>query len=162
MASDRHIGPCRRMTNHSAGIDVMFSVDQGATTLADYLTANVHYAIGVRFPGDPLRHPARSRRGAHHVLGRSRLWLDAQAPAFLRGIPVNAADRESIAHGNAENMWGCSPDRARRNPGRAMTPSQESGFPSPQSQLCWPSLAMEVAMAPVEAVYRSRIHIPAP
>jgi hypothetical protein len=38
--------------------------------------------------------------------------------AFLEQLPVSAADKERIVHGNAEKLFGCSPDGAQRNPGR--------------------------------------------
>ena len=76
-------------------------------TLAYYLRQNVHYAFGgFNFPATFL--------GLLLEVGAERIMFSvdraygsmAQARAFLEQIPVNAADREWIAHGNAEKLFG--------------------------------------------------------
>jgi predicted TIM-barrel fold metal-dependent hydrolase len=72
-----------------------------------YLRNNVHYTIsGFNFPAafiDMLLE-----------VGVERIMFSADHPyasmaaarAFLEQIPVSAADRERIAHGNAEKLFG--------------------------------------------------------
>jgi predicted TIM-barrel fold metal-dependent hydrolase len=76
-------------------------------TLGDYLRQNVHYTFGgFNFPATFL--------GLLLEVGADRIMFSvdhpygsmAQARAFLEQIPVSAADKERIAHGNAEKLFG--------------------------------------------------------
>jgi predicted TIM-barrel fold metal-dependent hydrolase len=76
-------------------------------TLGDYLRQNVHYTFGgFNFPATFL--------GLLLEVGAERIMFSvdhpygsmAQARAFLEQIPVSAADKERIAHGNAEKLFG--------------------------------------------------------
>ena len=77
-----------------------------ARPLAAYLQENVHYTFaGFNFPAtflDLLLEVGVERImfSADHPYGSM-----AEARAFLDHIPVSAADRESIAHGNAERLF---------------------------------------------------------
>jgi len=76
-------------------------------TLGDYLRQNVHYTFGgFNFPAtfvDLLLEIG---------VGRIMFSVDypygsmAKAREFLENLPVSAADRERIAHGNAEQLFG--------------------------------------------------------
>jgi uncharacterized protein len=74
--------------------------------LRDYLRQNVHYTFaGFNFPAtfqDLLSEVGAERImfSVDHPYGSM-----AEARAFLDQIPVNAADRERIAHGNAERLF---------------------------------------------------------
>jgi predicted TIM-barrel fold metal-dependent hydrolase len=76
-------------------------------TLGDYLRQNVHYTFGgFNFPATFL--------GLLLEVGAERIMFSvdhpygsmAQARAFLEQISVSAADKERIAHGNAEKLFG--------------------------------------------------------
>jgi predicted TIM-barrel fold metal-dependent hydrolase len=76
-------------------------------TLGDYLRQNVHYTFGgFNFPATFL--------GLLLEVGVERIMFSvdhpygsmAQARAFLEQLPVSAADKERIAHGNAEKLFG--------------------------------------------------------
>jgi uncharacterized protein len=76
-------------------------------TLGEYLRQNVHYTFGgFNFPATFL--------GLLLEVGAERIMFSvdhpygsmAQARAFLEQIPVSAADKERIAHGNAEKLFG--------------------------------------------------------
>ncbi len=76
-------------------------------SLGDYLRQNVHYTFaGFNFPAaflDLLLEVGVARimfsvDHPYHAMASSR--------AFLEQIPVSAADRERIAHGNAERLFG--------------------------------------------------------
>ena len=75
-------------------------------TLGDYLRQNVHYTFGgFNFPAtflDLLLEVGAERImfSVDHPYGAM-----AQARAFLEQLPVSAADRERIAHGNAEKLF---------------------------------------------------------
>jgi len=75
--------------------------------ITDYLRRNVHYTVsGFNFPATFLNLLLE--------VGVDRIMFSAdhpyqsmaQAKAFLEQIPVSAADRERIAHGNAEKLFG--------------------------------------------------------
>jgi len=75
--------------------------------LADYLRENVHYTFGgFNFPATFLNLLLE--------VGASRIMFSvdypygsmAEARAFLQQLPVSEADRERIAHGNAEKLLG--------------------------------------------------------
>jgi predicted TIM-barrel fold metal-dependent hydrolase len=73
----------------------------------DYLRENVHYTFGgFNFPATFL--DLLLEVG----VGRIMFSVDypygsmAEARAFLEQLPVSAADRERIAHGNAERLFG--------------------------------------------------------
>ena len=77
--------------------------------VTSYLRENVHYTFsGFNFPATFL--------DLLLEVGVDRIMFSAdhpyqsmvQAKAFLEQIPVSAADRERIAHGNAESFLGCS------------------------------------------------------
>ena len=75
--------------------------------IGDYLRENVHYTFGgFNFPATFL--DLLLEVGA----GRIMFSVDyphgsmAEAHAFLQQIPVTPADRERIAHGNAEQLLG--------------------------------------------------------
>ena len=76
-------------------------------TLGEYLRQNVHYTFGgFNFPATFLGlllevGPERIMFSVDHPYGSM-----AQARAFLEQIPVSAADKERIAHGNAEKLFG--------------------------------------------------------
>jgi len=74
--------------------------------ITDYLRGNVHYTVsGFNFPATFLNLLLE--------VGVDRIMFSAdhpyqsmaQAKAFLEQIPVSAADRERIAHGNAEKLF---------------------------------------------------------
>jgi uncharacterized protein len=76
-------------------------------TLGEYLRQNVHYTFGgFNFPA--------TFSGLLLEVGAERIMFSvdhpygsmAQARAFLEQIPVSAADKERIAHGNAEKLFG--------------------------------------------------------
>jgi predicted TIM-barrel fold metal-dependent hydrolase len=76
-------------------------------TLGDYLRQNVHYTFGgFNFPTTFL--------GLLLEVGAERIMFSvdfpygsmAQARAFLEQLPVSAADKARIAHGNAEKLFG--------------------------------------------------------
>jgi uncharacterized protein len=75
-------------------------------SLGDYLRQNVHYTFGgFNFPATFLDlllevGVARIMFSVDHPYGSM-----AQARAFLEQLPVSAADRERIAHGNAETLF---------------------------------------------------------
>lgn len=77
-----------------------------ARPVGAYLRENVHYTIaGFNFPAtflDLLQEVGAERImfSADHPFGSM-----AEARAFLDHIPVSAADRERIAHGNAERLF---------------------------------------------------------
>jgi predicted TIM-barrel fold metal-dependent hydrolase len=75
--------------------------------VTSYLRENVHYTFsGFNFPATFL--------DLLLEVGVDRIMFSAdhpyqsmaQAKAFLEQIPVSAADRERIAHGNAEKLFG--------------------------------------------------------
>ena len=75
--------------------------------VSSYLRENVHYTFsGFNFPATFL--------DLLLEVGVDRIMFSAdhpyqsmaQAKAFLEQIPVSAADRERIAHGNAEKLFG--------------------------------------------------------
>jgi predicted TIM-barrel fold metal-dependent hydrolase len=75
--------------------------------ISDYLRHNVHYTFsGFNFPATFLNLLLE--------VGVDRIMFSADHPyqsmaaakAFLEQIPVSAADRERIAHGNAEKLFG--------------------------------------------------------
>ncbi|HTZ02319.1 MAG TPA: amidohydrolase family protein [Xanthobacteraceae bacterium] len=75
--------------------------------VSDYLRGNVHYTIaGFNFPAAFLNLLLE--------VGVDRIMFSADYPyasmkearAFLEQLPVSAADRERIAHGNAEKLFG--------------------------------------------------------
>jgi predicted TIM-barrel fold metal-dependent hydrolase len=76
-------------------------------SLGEYLRQNVHYTFGgFNFPAtflDLLLEVGAERImfSVDHPYGSM-----AQARAFLEQIPVSAADKERIAHGNAEKLFG--------------------------------------------------------
>jgi hypothetical protein len=78
-----------------------------ARPLAAYLRENVHYTFGgFNFPATFLNlllevGPERIMFSADYPYGSM-----AEARAFLEHIPVSGADRERIAHGNAERLLG--------------------------------------------------------
>ena len=72
-----------------------------------YLRENVHYTFG------GFNFPATFQNLLSEVgVGRIMFSVDhpygsmAEAKAFLEQLPVNEADRERIAHGNAEKLYG--------------------------------------------------------
>ena len=75
--------------------------------VADYLRENVHYTFGgFNFPAtflDLLLEVGAGRImfSVDHPYGSM-----AEARAFLEQLPVSPADRERIAHGNAEQLYG--------------------------------------------------------
>jgi predicted TIM-barrel fold metal-dependent hydrolase len=75
--------------------------------LGDYLRENVHYTFG------GFNFPATFQNLLLEVgVGRIMFSVDhpygsmAEAKAFLQQLPVSEADRERIAHGNAEKLYG--------------------------------------------------------
>jgi hypothetical protein len=75
--------------------------------MGDYLRANVHYTFGgFNFPATFLNLLLEVG------VGRIMFSVDypygsmAEARAFLQHLPVSEADRERIAHGNAEKLLG--------------------------------------------------------
>jgi predicted TIM-barrel fold metal-dependent hydrolase len=76
-------------------------------SLGDYLRQNVHYTFGgFNFPATFI--------GLLLEVGAERIMFSVDHPygsmaaarAFLEQIPVSAADKERIAHGNAEKLFG--------------------------------------------------------
>lgn len=76
-------------------------------SLGDYLRQNIHYTFaGFNFPATFLNlllevGPDRIMFSVDYPYGSMK-----DALAFLRQIPVSAADRARIAHGNAERLFG--------------------------------------------------------
>jgi predicted TIM-barrel fold metal-dependent hydrolase len=75
--------------------------------VGDYLRQNVHYTFG------GFNFPATFQNLLSEVgVGRIMFSVDhpygsmAEARAFLEQLPVSEADRERIAHGNAEKLYG--------------------------------------------------------
>jgi predicted TIM-barrel fold metal-dependent hydrolase len=76
-------------------------------TMAEYLRENVHVTTSGFFSVPPLLNTLLE-------LGADRLLFavdypystNARGVAFLEAMPVSAADREKIAHGNAERLLG--------------------------------------------------------
>jgi predicted TIM-barrel fold metal-dependent hydrolase len=78
-----------------------------ARPLAAYLRENVHYTFGgFNFPATFLN--LLLEVGAERIMFSADYPYGsmAEARAFLDHIPVSAADRERIAHGNAERLLG--------------------------------------------------------
>jgi predicted TIM-barrel fold metal-dependent hydrolase len=76
-------------------------------SLGDYLRQNVHYTFaGFNFTSPFLN--LLLEVGAERIMFAADYPYGsmAEAHAFLRQIPVSAADRERIAHGNAERLFG--------------------------------------------------------
>jgi uncharacterized protein len=74
--------------------------------LGDYLRGNVHYTFGgFNFPATFL--DLLLEVGAERIMFSVDYpyWSMAAARAFLEQLPVSAADRERIAHGNAEKLF---------------------------------------------------------
>jgi predicted TIM-barrel fold metal-dependent hydrolase len=78
-----------------------------ARPMGDYLRENVHYTFGgFNFPATFL--------DLLLEIGVSRIMFSIDYPygsmtearAFLEQLPVTAADKERIAHGNAEQLLG--------------------------------------------------------
>ncbi len=76
-------------------------------SLGDYLRQNVHYTFaGFNFPA--------TFQNLLAEVGIERIMFSVDYPygsmtealAFLNGLPIGAADRERIAHGNAEALFG--------------------------------------------------------
>jgi predicted TIM-barrel fold metal-dependent hydrolase len=78
-------------------------------SLGDYLRQNVHYTFGgFNFPATFLN--LLLEVGAERIMFSVDYPYGsmAQARAFLEQLPVSAADRERIAHGNAEKLFKLS------------------------------------------------------
>ena len=76
-------------------------------SLGDYLRQNVHYTFGgFNFPATFL--DLLLEVGVERIMFSIDYPYGSmkQARAFLEQIPVSAADRERIAHGNAEKLFG--------------------------------------------------------
>jgi uncharacterized protein len=76
-------------------------------SLGDYLRQNVHYTFGgFNFPATFL--DLLLEVGAERIMFSVDYPYGsmAQARAFLEQLPVSAADRERISHGNAEKLFG--------------------------------------------------------
>src|ERR1700726_3256221 len=76
-------------------------------TLGEYLRQNVHYTFGgFNFPATFLG--LLLEGGAERIMFSVDFPYGsmAQARAFLEQIPVSAADKARIAHGNAEKLFG--------------------------------------------------------
>jgi predicted TIM-barrel fold metal-dependent hydrolase len=78
-----------------------------ARPVGDYLRENVHYTFG------GFNFPATFQNLVQEVgVGRIMFSVDypygdmAEARAFLEQLPVSSADKERIAHGNAEQLYG--------------------------------------------------------
>jgi predicted TIM-barrel fold metal-dependent hydrolase len=78
-----------------------------ARPIGDYLRENVHYTFG------GFNFPATFQNLLQEVgVGRIIFSVDypygdmAEARAFLEQLPVSSADKERIAHGNAEQLYG--------------------------------------------------------
>jgi predicted TIM-barrel fold metal-dependent hydrolase len=74
---------------------------------ADYLRQNVHYTFSA-FNFTPLFLDLLSQVGVERILFSADYpWAPMEwARRFLDELPVSAADRERIAHGNAERLLG--------------------------------------------------------
>jgi predicted TIM-barrel fold metal-dependent hydrolase len=74
--------------------------------VSDYLRGNIHYTIsGFNFPAAFLDMLLEVGVGRVMFSADYPYASMAQARAFLDQIPVSAADREAIAHGNAEKLF---------------------------------------------------------
>lgn len=78
-----------------------------ARPVGDYLRENVHYTFG------GFNFPATFQNLAQEVdIGRIIFSVDypygdmAEARAFLEQLPITSEDKERIAHGNAEQLYG--------------------------------------------------------
>jgi predicted TIM-barrel fold metal-dependent hydrolase len=75
--------------------------------VTDYLRHNVHYSFsGFNYPAAFLDLLLEVGVGRIMFSADHPYQSMAQARAFLEQIPVSAADRERIAHGNAEKLFG--------------------------------------------------------
>ncbi len=75
--------------------------------VSDYLRDNVHYTVsGFNFPATFLNLLLEVGVGRIMFSADHPYQSMEQAKAFLQQIPVSAADRERIAHGNAEKLFG--------------------------------------------------------
>ena len=98
-----------RLENSGSGLSRTSAQSSGAKlqrSLGDYLRQNVHYTFaGFNFPA------TFQNLLAEVGIGRIMFSVDypygsmANALAFLNGLPISAADRERIAHGNAEALF---------------------------------------------------------
>jgi predicted TIM-barrel fold metal-dependent hydrolase len=78
-----------------------------ARPLGAYLRENVHYTFGgFNFPATFL--DLLLEVGAERIMFSVDYPYGsmAEARAFLEQLPVSAADKERIAHGNAERLFG--------------------------------------------------------
>jgi hypothetical protein len=76
-------------------------------SLGDYLRQNVHYTFaGFNFPATFL--DLLLEVGVERIMFSVDYPYGSMAKAreFLENLPVSAADREQIAHGNAEKLFG--------------------------------------------------------
>ncbi|HEX4040630.1 MAG TPA: amidohydrolase family protein [Xanthobacteraceae bacterium] len=75
--------------------------------ITSYLRENVHYTFsGFNFPATFLDLLLEVGVGRIMFSADHPYQSMAQAVAFLQQVPVSAADRERIAHGNAEKLFG--------------------------------------------------------
>ena len=75
--------------------------------ISSYLRENVHYTVsGFNFPATFLNLLLEVGVGRIMFSADHPYQSMAQAKAFLEQLPVSAADRERIAHGNAEKLFG--------------------------------------------------------
>ena len=90
-----------------AGSGASLKAAQFKRPLSDYLRQNVHYTFaGFNFPA------TFQNLLAEVGVGRIMFSVDypygsmTEARKFLEGLPISEADRERIAHGNAEALFG--------------------------------------------------------
>jgi predicted TIM-barrel fold metal-dependent hydrolase len=87
-------------------VDIMTPTAKLQHPISAYLRANVHYTIsGFNFPAAFLDMLLEVGVGRVMFSADYPYASMAEARAFLEQIPVSAADREAIAHGNAEKLF---------------------------------------------------------
>jgi predicted TIM-barrel fold metal-dependent hydrolase len=87
-------------------VDTMTATAKLQRPVSDYLRGNIHYTIsGFNFPAAFLDMLLEVGVGRVMFSADYPYASMAQARAFLDQIPVSAADREAIAHGNAEKLF---------------------------------------------------------
>ena len=85
----------------------LIALPSGTELVGDYLRENVHYTFG------GFNFPATFQNLVQEVgVGRIIFSVDypygdmTEARTFLEQLPITSADKERIAHGNAEQLYG--------------------------------------------------------
>jgi uncharacterized protein len=86
------------------------AVTKLARPISDYLRENVHYTFNGFNLAPTFLNLLLELGGVERIMFSADYPYQsmAQARAFLEQLPVSAADKERIAHGNAEHLSGCN------------------------------------------------------